>query len=70
MDKLEKLADVRAKIAPEVEHVKCCNCCFYGNKKETGSNKQKRFCNCCTKELKLERAITKAAKTFGRWISH
>lgn len=71
MGKLEKVADVRANVAPTVDNVSCCNCLSKPKnaKVDTGLCKNAR-CNCCTKEYILERAVMKPARTFGRWISN
>lgn len=66
MDKLEKLVEVKLKANPEVENVRCCNCCSIKKDKTTNN---KKCCECCTRAVILERAINKPAKTFKRWFS-
>lgn len=53
MDKLEKIADIKASIKPQVDHVKCCNCF------------SKSTC-CTTKEYFFTRVLRKTASFLRR----
>lgn len=52
MDKLDKLAEVKASIKPQVEDVKCCNC-FSKSK-------------CCAKEYFFTRVLRNTASFLRR----
>ena len=53
MDKLEKIADIKASVKPQVDHVKCCNCF------------SKSTC-CTTKEYLFARVMKKTTSFLRR----
>ena len=70
MENLEKLVDVKFKAVPEVENIRCCNCCALKKGEQKGNIQQRsKWCDCCSKIVVIKQAMLRPALSFTRRIS-